>query len=66
MYPNPVTGSIVPDDSVRLRIEIAADDDVDKMEYADLIQMQLIMVPELLDADLPQQAITSAFRKFAK
>ena len=50
-YPKPVTGYIVPDDSVRLRIEIAADDDVDKMEYADLIQMQLIMVPELLDAE---------------
>ena len=51
-YPKPVTGYIVPDDSVRLRIEIAADDDVDKMEYADLIQMQLIMVPELLNPEL--------------
>ena len=34
-YPKPIAGYIVPDDSVRLRIEIAADDDVDKMEYAD-------------------------------
>ena len=50
-YPKPIAGYIVPDDSVRLRIEIAADDDVDKMEYADLIQMQLIMVPELLDPE---------------
>ena len=51
MYPNPVTGYIVPDDSVRLRIEVAADDDVDGMEFADLSRMTLTPVAGLLDPE---------------
>ena len=50
-YPGPVSGYIVPDDSVRLRIEIAAEDDVDRMVYGDLYQMTLIPAARLLDQE---------------
>ena len=52
--PNPITGYIVPDDPVRLRFEIAADDDVDKMQIADMLQEKFLAVADLLD---PQRGI---------
>lgn len=44
---NPVIGYIVPEESVRVRIEIAADDDVDNMVYAD--KLEFTEVVKLLD-----------------
>ena len=49
--PEPITGYIIPDDSVRLRIEIAADDDAADMVYTDMFQGAILPVTSLLDPD---------------
>ena len=49
--PKPVTGYIIPEDSVRLRIEVAADDDVVNMTYMDLREGTLVDVLSLLDPE---------------
>ena len=49
--PEPIPGYIVPEDSVRLRIEIAADDDAANMVYADMLQGVILPVTGLLDPD---------------
>ena len=49
--PEPVSGYIIPEDSVRLRIEIAADDDAADMVYTDMFQGAILPVTSLLDPD---------------
>ena len=49
--PEPVPGYIVPEESVRLRIEIAPDDDAANMVYADMFHGVTVPVTSLLDPD---------------
>lgn len=49
--PTPITGYIIPDDSVRLRIEISAEDDVINMTYMDMYQFESVDVLDLLDPE---------------
>ena len=49
--PTPIDGYIVPDDSVRLRIEIAADDDAANMTYMDIVQYEFVNVLSMLDPE---------------
>ena len=49
--PEPVSGYIIPEDSVRLRIEIAPDDDAADMVYTDMINGVILPVTSLLDPD---------------
>ena len=46
-----VTGYIVPDDSFRMRIEIAADDDIASMTYVDMVAFKAVDVTDLLDPE---------------
>ena len=50
-YEKPFTGFIIPDDSVRLRIEITAEDNAVNMVYTDLYEYKLISVLKLLDPE---------------
>lgn len=50
-YPEPIPGYIVPDDSVRLRIEIAAGDDAVNMVFAELVYGERVSLPSLLDPE---------------
>ena len=49
--PEPFTAYIVPDDSVRLRIEFTAEDPASSMIYADLYQGKPVNVLSLLDPE---------------
>ena len=49
--PIPINGYIVPDDSVRLRIEFAAEDNGASMTYADMCQLKTVNVLSLLDPE---------------
>ena len=51
VYPTPVNGYIVPDDSVRIRIEIEAGDDAYKMIYVDTLLGKYMEVASLLDPE---------------
>ena len=50
-YPEPINGYIVPDDSVRLRIGIAADDNAVSMAYADYYLFKPVNVLSMLDPE---------------
>ena len=50
-YPDDVVGFIVPGDSVRIRIEVAADDSISDMVYMDMVKMKYVEVVGLLDED---------------
>ena len=50
-HEKPFTGFIVPDDSVRLRIEITAEDNAVNMVYTDLYEYKLISVLKLMDPE---------------
>ena len=50
-YESPVTGYIVPDESVRLRIEISAEDDAVNMTYVDMYRYEFVNVPDMLDPE---------------
>ena len=49
--PEPITGYIVPDDSVRLRIEISPEDDAATMSYMDTYKFEEEDVLSLLDPE---------------
>ena len=49
--PEPIIGYIIPDDKVRLRIEIAAEDDAANMVYADMLYGEVTPVTSMLDPD---------------
>ena len=48
----PFTGFIIPDDSVRLRIEITAEDNAVNMVYTDLYEYKLIKINELQNLNI--------------
>ena len=50
-YPKPIAGYIIPGDSVRLRVEVAADDDVVNMTVMDLNTAAATDVLSLLDPE---------------
>ena len=49
--PEPIIGYIIPDDSVRLRIEICPDDDAACMVCTNMLYGEIIPVTSLLDSD---------------
>ncbi len=51
LLPKPIPGYIIPGDSVRLRIEIAADDDAAEMYFTDMLHGAILPVTGLLDPD---------------
>ena len=51
LSPTPITGYIVPEASVRLRIEIAAEDDAASMTYADMYRFKPVSVLSMLDPE---------------
>lgn len=50
-YPVPLAGYIVPEDSVRLRVEIAADDNVGNMVFMDRVRPAVSDMKSLLDTE---------------